>query len=41
MDLQNQKTLNRISESVEKGICKDLPARTLELVAGYRAREQQ
>ena len=40
MDLKEQKTLNRVSESAEKGICKDIPAHTLELVAGYRAKEQ-
>ena len=38
LDLQEKKTVNRISASEEKGICKELPARTLELVAGYRAR---
>ncbi len=38
LDMQNQKTLSRVSASVEKGLCKELPARTLELVAGYRAR---
>ena len=38
MDVSNRKTLNRLSESEEKGICREMPARTLELVAGYRAR---
>lgn len=38
LDVRNQKTMNRISASEEKGLCKELPARTLELVAGYRAK---
>ena len=41
LDMTNQKTMNRVSASTEKGICKELPARTLELVAGYKAREQK
>jgi hypothetical protein len=41
LDVRNQKALNRISASEEKGLCKELAARTLELVAGYRAREQK
>ena len=38
LDMKNQKTINKVSASEEKGLCKELPARTLELVAGYRAR---
>lgn len=38
LDMTSKKTLNRVSASEEKGLCKELPARTLELVAGYRAR---
>lgn len=38
LDVANRKTLNRVSASEEKGLCKELPARTLELVAGYRAK---
>lgn len=38
LDLTEKKTVNRVSASEEKGLCKELPARTLELVAGYRAR---
>ena len=41
LDMHHQKTINRVSASEEKGLCKELPARTLELVAGYRAREQK
>lgn len=41
LDVRNQKAVNRVSASEEKGLCKELPARELELVAGYRAREQK
>ena len=41
LDLKNRKTMNQVSASQEKGLCKELPARTLELVAGYKAREQK
>ena len=40
MSVEGQKTLSRVSASEDKGVCKEAPARTLELVAGYRAKEQ-
>ena len=38
-DLKDRRALARISSSEAHGLCKDLPARTLELVTGYRMRE--
>ena len=38
LDIASRKALNRVSASQEKGLCKDLPERTLELVAGFRAK---
>jgi len=38
-DLKDRRALARISSSEAHGLCKDLPARTLELVTGYRLRE--
>jgi hypothetical protein len=40
LDQAEKKTMTRVSASQEKGLCKDLPERTLELVAGYRARDE-
>lgn len=38
LDLKEQRATTKVSPSEEKGVCKELPARTLELVAGYKAR---
>ena len=39
LDLVNKRARSRVSASEEKGRCKELPERTLELVAGFSARE--
>lgn len=38
LDIKERRAKSRISASEEKGTCRELPARTLELVAGYRVR---
>lgn len=38
LDLKEKRASTRVSKSEEKGLCKDLPARTLDLVAGYKVR---
>lgn len=38
-DLKEKRTSSRASASEARGLCRDLPARTLELVTGYRVRE--
>ena len=38
LDLKEKRAISRISASEEKGKCRELPARTLELVAGYKVR---
>jgi hypothetical protein len=40
MSVEEQKTVSRVSASEEKGVCREAPARTLELVAGYRGKVQ-
>ena len=39
LDLEGKRALNKVSASEEKGKCRELPARTLELVTGYKVRE--
>jgi hypothetical protein len=38
LDLRLKKAMTRVGASEEKGLCRDTPARTLELVTGYRLR---
>lgn len=38
-DLKEKRALARLTASEARGVCKDLPARTLELVTGFRVRE--
>lgn len=38
LDLKEQRASTKVSASEEKGVCRELPARTLELVAGYKVR---
>ena len=38
LDLKEQRATTRVSASEEKGACRELPARTLELVTGYKVR---
>ena len=38
LDLKEQRATTKVSASEEKGACRELPARTLELVAGYKVR---
>lgn len=38
LDLKARRATSRVAASEEKGACRGLPARTLELVAGYRVR---
>ena len=39
LDLGDKRARSRVSASEGKGICKEMPARTLDLVTGYRVRE--
>ena len=39
LDLDGKRALSKVSASEEKGKCPALPARTLELVTGYKVRE--
>ena len=38
LDVKNRKAMSKVGPSEEKGICRDQPARTLELVTGYKLR---
>ena len=38
-DLKEKRALARLTASESRGVCKDMPARTLELVTGFRVRE--
>ena len=38
IDLKDKRAQSRVGASEEKGICQALPARTLELVTGYKVR---
>ena len=38
LDLAEKRATSRVSASTEKGRCKEAPERTLQLVAGYKAR---
>lgn len=38
LDLKEKRALSKVGASEEKGVCRELPARTLELVNGYKAR---
>lgn len=38
LDLKEKRAISRVSASQEKGICKESPAKTLELVNGYKVR---
>jgi hypothetical protein len=38
IDLKDRRAQSKVGASEEKGICRERPARTLELVAGYKAR---
>jgi len=38
IDLKNKKANAKVGRSEEKGTCRDTPARTLELVTGYKLR---
>ena len=38
-DLKEKRASSRVTASEARGICRDIPARTLELVTGYRVRE--
>jgi hypothetical protein len=38
LDLRERKAISRIGRSEDKGVCRERPARTLELVTGYRLR---
>lgn len=39
LDLNEKRARSRVSASEARGICKEVPARTLDLVTGYRVRE--
>ena len=41
LDLNEKRARSRVSASEAKGTCRELPARTLDLVTGYRVREVQ
>jgi hypothetical protein len=38
LDLRQKRATSKVGASAEQGICREQPARTLELVTGYRAR---
>lgn len=38
-NLKEKRATSRVSASEARGLCRDLPARTLQLVTGYRVRE--
>ena len=38
IDLREKKAVAKVGPSEERGICRERPARTLELVTGYRLR---
>ena len=38
LDVKNKKAMSKVGASEEKGVCRDQPARTLELVTGYKLR---
>jgi hypothetical protein len=38
LDVKNRKAMSKMGASEERGICRDQPARTLELVTGYKLR---
>ena len=38
LDVKNRKAMAKVGASEEKGVCRDQPARTLELVTGYKLR---
>ena len=38
IDLREKKAQSKIGASEEKGVCRERPARTLELVTGYKLR---
>ena len=38
LDLKNRKAMSKVGASEEKGICRESPPRTLELVTGYKLR---
>jgi hypothetical protein len=38
LDLRNKKAMAKVGASAEKGTCRESPARTLELVTGYKLR---
>lgn len=38
LDVRNRKAMSKVGASEEKGICREQPARTLELVTGYKLR---
>lgn len=38
LDLKEKRALSKVGASEEKGVCREQPARTLELVNGYKAR---
>jgi hypothetical protein len=41
LDLGEKRATSRVGPSQEKGVCREQPARKLELVAGYKARPQE
>jgi hypothetical protein len=38
IDMKDKRAQSKVGASEEKGICRELPARTLELVTGYKVR---
>lgn len=38
LDVKNRKAMSKVGASEERGICREQPARTLELVTGYKLR---
>ena len=38
LDMKDKRAQSRVGASEEKGLCRELPARTLELVTGYKVR---
>ena len=38
LDLKDKRAQSKVGASEEKGICREMPARTLELVTGYKVR---
>ena len=38
LDLKNRKAMSKVGASEERGLCREAPARTLELVTGYKLR---